>query len=109
MLAMNFIDSFLRILVPLQVLRSDGFPERESSSAILVSHLHVGYCEFDDNIKIVGCDWVAMFAKLVHDLIGSFSLQIVVESRNDVLEGKIAVLFGLEDMSQEVYAVSDCS
>lgn len=88
---MNLIDSFLHVLVPLQVFRSDGFPKRESPGTIRVSHLHVRDCEFDDDADVVGCDGVAVLAKLVHDLIGPFSLHVVVEGRDDVLKGKVAV------------------
>jgi hypothetical protein len=67
----------------------------------------MGYCKFDDDIQVVSGDGVAVLAELIHDLIGPFSLHFVVESRDDMLKGKVAVSLVLEDLPQEGYAVSD--
>ena len=105
---MNFIDSFLCILIPLNILSSDGLPERKGSGTILISQLHMCQCEFDDNVEIISCDRVTMFAELIHDLVCSFSLFRIIQSWDHMLEGEIAVINVLEYMSQERNTISYC-
>jgi len=70
--------------------------------------MHMGDSEFDDDVQVVGSYRVAMLTKLVHNLVGPFSVVIVVKGGNNMLKSEVAVIDVFEYLPQKGNAVSDC-
>ena len=89
-----FIDPIVMILASLQVLSSDGLPQNQGVDRVLISHLHVVYCELDNEVIIVTDQMIAVFAELIHDFVclQPEVLIFMVEERHQQLDSLVAVL-----------------